>query len=43
MEKILMGRACSTHGERKLLADRFVTREASVYIFRKVAVKVRAE
>jgi hypothetical protein len=36
MEKILMDRACRTHGERKLLLDRFVETEISVYMFMKV-------
>ena len=43
MEKVLMVRAYSTHGERKLLFDRFVERETSVYMFMNMAVKVRAE
>lgn len=42
MEKLLMDRACSTHGE-KLRLDRFVERETSVYMFMKVAAKVREE
>ena len=43
MKKILMDRACSTHGERKLLLDAFVETETSVYVLMKMAVKVRAQ